>query len=246
MTLRTSCYTALVMIALIDTSYGQDSCFRRPTPVESLQDVHTHYLVLRGPANTYYVIEGDCLTIDRSQFPRVLYFSLLNRFAEELDVSSGYVFIKSDRTFSNSPPEKISLSRGEGWFYPNQEGNAKPVDALDYEPFDSSIESWNAAHSDKGDPVELSKRLKTDWHAYALEGLTLPSTQRLSFWKIDESFDRNHGVMTNYILRFDVNKSDRVGKIPFQVYLQKEVQQIDLVITSNVQAYSGHYKFIVH
>jgi hypothetical protein len=56
-------------------------------------------------------------------------------------------------------------------------------------------------------------------HAFAQNDMTFSSTEILNFWKVDETFDPAHSVITNYLLRFDVNKSDNVGKIPFTVYL---------------------------
>jgi hypothetical protein len=244
MSVRSICIAALALIAITDRGRAQDACFQRPTPVERLQDVRTHRLVLTDARGRYYVIDGSCFTLDRGQFPGVLYFSLLNSFSKDFAVTSGYVFIKSNRTFSNSPPERLLLSRGDGWFFPSTSGSTALV-RMNFEPFSGSIEAWNAAHSNEGDPIALSRRLEVRWHAFAQRDMTSPSTRSLDFWKVDDSFDRTHGVITNYLLRFDVNTSDKVGLIPFQVYLQNAVQQIDLTIYSNVEVFSGQYKFII-
>jgi len=116
---------------------------------------------------------------------------------------------------------------------------------MDDEPYVGSLEGWNAAHSMSGDPLDFLDRLKVKWHAYAREDKAFPSTFLPEFWKIDRSFDRTHAVITNYLLRFDVNPSDTVSTIPFEVYLQREVTQIELTIYSNIEALSGQYRFVV-
>jgi hypothetical protein len=63
------------------------------------------------------------------------------------------------------------------------------------------------------------------------------------FWKIAETFDRTHGVETSYLIRFTVNTSDKVSH--FQVYAQREVQEVKLTMFSNIDALSGTYRFIL-
>jgi hypothetical protein len=117
---------------------------------------------------------------------------------------------------------------------------------MNSEPFGGSIEAWNAAHTSEASPMELDERLKVSWHAFARKDLTMPSTVPSNFWEIESSFDRTHGVVTNYLVRFGVNTTDaKASIVPFQVYAQREVQQISLSLWSNIDALSGDYKFVI-
>jgi hypothetical protein len=116
---------------------------------------------------------------------------------------------------------------------------------MTFVPFPGSVEQWNAAHSSPGSPADFADRLKIQWHAFASKDLNSPSTIPASFWQIAETFDREHGVETNYLIRFTVNTSDKVSQIPFQVYAQREVQEVQLTLFSNIDALSGTYRFIL-
>ena len=112
-------------------------------------------------------------------------------------------------------------------------------------PFPGTVEDWNAAHSSPGNPSEFADRLKIQWHAFAAPGSAMPSTIPADFWKISDAFDRTHGVQTNYLIRFAVNTTDKVSLVPFQVYVQQEVQEVQLTLYSNIEALSGTYRFVI-
>src|SRR5215468_2111714 len=184
----------LLTLAIASPTYGQVACNRRPQPVESIADIRTDYLILTTRQSTY-VIHGNCFTLQRDKFGKVLSFALLNRF-REIRTPSGYVFVKSVRTFSSKPLISLSLSRGDGWFLPGSSGGASAtLPRMDDEPYVGSLEGWNAAHSMSGDPLDFLDRLKVKWHAYAREDKAFPSTFLPEFWKIDRSFDRTHAVI---------------------------------------------------
>jgi hypothetical protein len=186
------------------------------------------------------------MTIRRDRFGDVLEFTLINRFSAELGIATGYVWIRSIRTFTTAPPVKFSLSRSLGWFTQNSlKGGVSPGREMKFEPYKGSVESWNAAHADSGNPYDFYMRLNTAWHAYAVSDSTLPSSDFPEFWRVKDSFDRVHGVITNYLVRFTVNTDLSVSPVPFQVFLQPEVRQIELEIESNLSPLSGRYTFIV-
>jgi hypothetical protein len=100
---------------------AEDQCFRQPSRIGDLKDVRD-YLILRSPRNSY-VLEDTCIVVDRRVFGKTLDFVILDRFPADTQVSDAYVFIKSIRTFTSSPPIKISLSRGDGWFLEPKKGS---------------------------------------------------------------------------------------------------------------------------
>jgi hypothetical protein len=230
--------------AALGRAHAQDDCFRPPTPVESLDNVRD-YLILQTE-RTSYAITTKCVVVRRQTFGTVLNFAIVNRFPAETAISDAYVLIKSNRILTSAPPIKISLSRGDGWFLPN-EGDKPPADAdrMNYEPFPGTIEEWNSAHASSGSPAEFAGRLKVKWHAFATGAPGMPSTVPAEWWKVSDKFDRDHGVRTNYLIRFAVNKSNKVSTVPFQVYAQREVERAEVTVLSNIDALSGSYQFVV-
>src|ERR1700737_349895 len=228
-----------------NSSLAQQTCFRAPSPVSSLADV-TELLALQTPMRNSYVISDTCQIVRRDTFGSALNFVILNRFPEGTAVSDAYVFVKSYRILTSAPPVKISLSRGDGWLLPKPNGGqAADAGRMTFVPFPGSVEDWNAAHSFAGSPADFADRLKIQWHAFASKDSNSPSTIPAEFWKIDETFDRTHGVETNYLIRFTVNTSEKVSQVPFQVYTQREVQEVQLTLFSNIDALSGTYRFIL-
>jgi hypothetical protein len=226
-----------------NSSLAQQTCFRPPSPVSSLADV-TELLALQTPKRSSYVISDTCQAVRRDTFGPTLNFVILNRFPEGTAVSDAYVFVKSYRVLTSAPPVKISLSRGDGWLLPkSREGQTADAARMAFVPFAGSVEEWNAAHSSAGSPADFADRLKVQWHAFASKDSGSPSTIPADFWKIAETFDRIHGVETNYLIRFTVNTSDKVSLVPFQVYVQREVQEVQLTLFSNIDALSGTYRF---
>jgi len=223
-------------------AHAQDDCFRPPTPVESLDNVRD-YLVLQTE-RTSYAITAKCVVVRRQTFGTVLNFGIVNRFPADTPVNDAYILIKSNRILTSAPPIKISLSRGDGWFLPN-EGSQPPADAdrMNYEPFPGTIEEWNSAHASAGGPADFAGRLKVKWHAFATGAPGMPSTVPADWWKVSDKFDRDHGVRTNYLIRFAVNKSSKVSTVPFQVYAQREVESAEVTMLSNIDALSGSYRF---
>lgn len=232
-------------VTIVHTSRAQEPCFRPPSPVSSLDDV-TELLALQTPKRSSYVISNTCQVVRRDTFGSVLNFVILNRFPEGTAVTDAYVFIKSYRILTSAPPVKISLSRGDGWLLPKGTGGQySDLSRMAFVPFSGTVEEWNAAHSSTGSPIEFADRLKAPWHAYAAKDSNLPSTVPADFWKIADGFDRTHGVQTNYLIRFAVNTSEKVSLVPFQVYAQREVQEIQLTIFSNIDALSGTYRLVL-
>jgi hypothetical protein len=228
---------ALCVVIWLSPAYAQENC-GRATPVDSLGDIKYNYLALTSPTNTY-AIDKSCIILTRREFRKVLPFDLLPANSD----STTALYIESYRAFSSNPPYKISLSRGGGWFFSKtQKGNAAAQKKLPDKPYPGSVESWNAAHSTAGTPLDFEGRLKVLWHAYANSDRTLSSTEDPGVWKTRPDFDFAHGTLTVYLLRFPPKSQT---PIPFQVYLQDEVKHVDLVINSNVEALSGEYNFII-
>jgi hypothetical protein len=235
-----------VLIAIVagsERAHSQGDCFRPPAPIESLDNARDHLVLQTRRAS--YVLPAACITVRRQTFGTVLSFAILNRFPEE-NATEAYIWIKSDRRLTSSPPVKLSLSRGDGWFLPSV-GGQKPaaLGRMASDPFAGSIEEWNSAHMSAGSPLDIAARLKVSWHAFATNAPGMPSTASPEFWKIDDSFDRSHGVRTNYLIRFSVNTGDKISTVPFQVYIQREVEQVDLTMFSNIDALSGTYRFLI-
>jgi hypothetical protein len=234
-----------LLLAIAEPSFSQDTCFRPPSPVSSLDDV-TELLALQTPKHSSYVVSDTCQVVRRNTFGSILNFAIVNRFPEGTAVTDAFVFIKSYRILTSSPPVKISLSRGDGWLYPKAVGGqSSDPGRMAFVPYRGTVEDWNAAHSSAGDPREFAERLKIQWHAFASPDSNMPSTVPADFWKIPDVFDRTHGVQTNYLIRFAVNTTDKVSLVPFQVYAQREVQEVQLTLYSNIEALSGTYRFIV-
>lgn len=241
-----TCAAALSLAGLLSAAaYARaEDCYRPPSPVESLDYVREN-LVLQT-ARSSYVLADSCLVVRRKTFGTTLSFVILNRFPADTAVKDAYVLIKSVRILSSAPPIKISLSRGDGWFLPGKpEQKPAVADSMSYEPFSGSTESWNAAHQAPGTPPEINAKLQTQWHAYATSTPGDPSTVPIGFFKVDGGFDQAHGVQTNYLIRFSVNTGSTMSKIPFQVYVQRQVQQVELTLLSNIDALSGTYKFVI-
>jgi hypothetical protein len=235
---------ALSSFAAMSSAYCADECFQPPARVGSLSHVSAPFLLQTGRA--IYVVRSTCHTVSRRIFGSTLSFALLNRFRTDTAVTEAFVFVKSSRIFSTSPPIKISLSRGDGWFV--ESGASRQVGSaprIAFEPFVDSIEKWNEAHATPGSPIELASKLKVNWHAYASRAPAMPSTVPVEFWKIEDTFNRAHGVRTNYLLRFDVNTTAEGSVVPFQVYIQPEVLEVEITMLSNIDAFSGTFRFLI-
>jgi hypothetical protein len=233
-----------LLVGAVRVGYAQDTCFRPPVPVEDLDNVAEPMVI--STRRSYFAVAETWHTVKRDNFGRTLNFIILNRFPQDTAVTDAFVFLKSVRAFTTQPPIKISLSRGDGWF-PRADSERSPANAprMAFEPFMDTPDTWNAAHSTQGSPSEVNKRFGGAWHAYAAPMGGLPSTVPIDFWKIAEGFDRAHSVQTNYLIRFSVNTGKKTSLVPFQVYIQPEVQQVDLVMYSNIDALSGTYRFLV-
>lgn len=245
---RRTLYTVTVFLSIAASSErarSQDDCFRPPVPVESLENVRDHLVLQTARASYVLPATATCFAVRRQTFGTVLSFAILNRFPDE-NATDAYVLIKSDRKLTSSPPIKLSLSRGDGWFLPGEGGlQSAAVGRMASEAFGGSIEEWNSAYGSAGGPADLAARLKVPWHAFATSALAMPSTVSAEFWKIGDAFDRAHGVRTNYLIRFSVNTSEKISTVPFQVYIQREVQQVELTLFSNIDALSGTYRFLI-
>lgn len=248
MTIARSVVMGLIAAALIcamsHPATSQDNCARPPVRVGSLENVAEPMIIRTGRAD--FAVTGSCHTVRRSTFGTTLGFGIVNRFPEGSEVSDAYVFIKSYRILNSSPPIKLSLSRGDGWFLQGQ-GETPPTAAprMAFEPFPDTVEKWNSAHASPGTPSALGTRLGMRWHAFTSVSATNASTIPIDFWKVPDSFDRIRGVQTNYLIRFAVNTSNKISIVPFQVYIQPAVTQVELTLFSNIDALSGTYRFIV-
>lgn len=218
------------------SSNAEGQC-RRPTLVENLKDIKSNYLALKS-INRLYVIDTECIILGRENFAKILLFKIL---PVQSDVDRVVVFIKSYRTFSVSPPDKIKVSRGGEWFLPGSSGT-DALSKLPDEPYPGTVATWNEVHSSAGNPEQVNNTLKLEWHAYATGDGKLPSTRKLNYWLASGDFDFSKGTLTNYLISFPPNSK---SEIPFDVNLQNEVRSIDLTIDSNVEALSGRYKFVI-
>jgi len=236
MNIRSAALSLPFCLITMFSSNAESQC-RRPTLVESLKDIRSNYLALKS-SYRLYVIDTECIILSRENFAKILLFKIL---PVESDVDKIAVFIRSYRTFSASPPDKIKVSRGGEWFLPHASG-AKPLSKLPDEPYPGTIAAWNEAHSSAGNPEQVNGKLKLEWHAYATDDGKLPSTQKMDYWLAPGDFDFSRGTLTNYLIAFPPNGK---SEIPFDVNLQNEVRSIDLRIDSNVEALSGRYKFVI-
>ena len=208
--------------------------------MDSLDNIKYNYLALKSPRGVY-AIDNHCILINRREFPKILSFVVL---PVDSETATAALYIKSYRTFSTTPPFRIKLSRSDGWFLSaSPDGTATVQNRLDDKPYTGTIQDWNAAYTTAGTPLDFKDRLKISWHAYADDQKTMASTDDQTYWTTKADFDFSHGTLTAYLLRFPANSQT---PIPFAVYLQDEVKQVDLILNSNVEALSGVYKFIIH
>jgi hypothetical protein len=236
---------ALILVMLSGPAYCQSKsdCTARPIPIESPNNVRSFHLML-VKYNHDQLLEGNCYVLNRLSYGDALHFNVIDRFSDDVNTDTGYLFIKSLRTFSNQPVDKIALSRGGGWAIPNAHGEFEPIGKWNDQPYVGSVATWNASHSQPGDPVSIDDRLHTKWHAYAGDNGNFPSTNPIDFWKI-KNVDLDHMAVTNYLIRFDVNKGAIPSRVKSYVDLQPEVRRIDLIIYSNIQLLGGSYTFIM-
>jgi hypothetical protein len=241
----------LVHIALISVSMvflpakAEEFCEWRPRDIANPADIRGTTLVLTTDRDTFGIY-NSCVTILRRQFGGSLNFALVNRFSKNIGITTGYAFVKSIRILSSSPPIKLSLTRGGGWItFQKENGPPKPARVMNFEPYRGTIESWNDAYSKPGTPLDFGERLHSPWHAYADVDKIVASSDTPDFWKVNSTFDQIHGVITNYLLHFDVNTEPIVSQIPFTVFIQPEVQRFELLIISNPESLNGTYKFVV-
>ena len=236
MTVRSAALSLLFCLIATVSGNAESQC-RRPTLVENIKDIKSNYLALKS-SYRLYVIDTECIILSRENFAKILLFKIL---PVESDVDKVVVFIKTYRTFSVSPPDKIKVSRGGEWFLPGSSG-AKPVAKMLDEPYPGTIATWNEAHSSAGNPEQVTDKLKLEWHAYATGDSKLPSTRKMDYWLARGDFDFSKGTLTNYLITFPPNGK---SEIPFDVNLQNEVRSIELTIDSNVEALSGSYRFVI-
>jgi len=121
MNIRSAALSLPFCLITMFSSNAESQC-RRPTLVESLKDIRSNYLALKS-SYRLYVIDTECIILSRENFAKILLFKIL---PVESDVDKIAVFIRSYRTFSASPPDKIKVSRGGEWFLPHASG-AKPA-----------------------------------------------------------------------------------------------------------------------
>lgn len=243
-TLVREAVAAILLIVPALRASADDRCFRQPSQVENLENTSEH-LILRSRRSNY-LLEDSCIVIERRTFGKTLDFAIRNRFPADTQVSTAYLFIKSDRTLATEPPVKVSLSRSDGWFLELGKGRKpSPGDRMNFEPYQGSVKDWNTAHATPGDPAAIDERLRTDWHAFATDAPSMPSTVPIDYWQITEPFDITHDVRTNYLVRFAVNTGSGNSMVPFQVYIQPAVKSVQLTIFSNIDELSGTYKFII-
>jgi hypothetical protein len=230
------------LLVVEPNTMAQAACGYLPPQARNLDDVKTANLFLKSSRSTY-IMNDDCFDLRRDEFGGILLFKILNRFPTDIGVKTGYLFIKSYRTFSNSQEVKIKLSRGDGWFGENPTSNpVKALGRLDDQPFAKSVDDWNSAYASPGTPTDFATRLNVFWHAYATQDQMFSSTSDLQYWKIANNFDKTYGAMTDYLLRFDVNTARSDSLVPFQVYIQRQVKKVELEISSNIESLSTTLK----
>src|SRR4051812_26354592 len=208
MTVRSAALSLLFCMMATVSGNAESQC-RRPTLVENIKDIKSNYLALKS-SYRLYVIDTECLILSRENFAKILLFKIL---PVESDIDKVVVLIKSYRTFSASPPDKIKVSRGGEWFLPGSSGT-KAVAKVPDEPYLGTIATWNEAHSSAGNPDQVNDKLKLDWHAYATDDGKLPSTRKMDYWLARGDFDFSKGTLTNYLIAFPPNGK---SEIPFDV-----------------------------
>jgi hypothetical protein len=236
---RSSVALGLMAALWLSCAHAQENC-ARPTPVNSLDNIKYNYLALKSPRGVY-AIDNHCILVNRREFAKILKFMVLPVGTKS---TTAALYIKSYRTFTNTQRIPIKLSRGDGWFLSDSPDGTAAVQArLDDKPYTGTVQEWNAAYSTAGTPLDFKDRLKVSWHAYADDQKSMASTDDQAYWAASADFDFSHGTLTAYLLRFPANSQ---SAIPFEVYMQDEVKEVDLILSSNVEALAGEYKFIIH
>jgi hypothetical protein len=230
---------AIVSFMLVATGATAQPACKRPTPVGSVSDIKSHYLAVKSSFHPA-VIDSDCVLLNPRTFKGPVQFLIIPPKREGSDAA--YVFIKSYRVFNAEPPDKIKMSRSDGWFFPAGTPAAfGDADRKDDVAYDGSAEDWNREHSSPGTPQEMETRLKFRWHAYAGKDDVSSSNRRSSHWKARSDFDFSRGTLTNYLIRFPADSST---PIPFSVGLLPQVKEFRLEIYSSVDEIAGTYQFV--
>jgi len=227
---------ALAFLMAVGRAEAQAAC-SRPVPVDSVQDVQSHFLVVKsmfGPA----VVESECSLLNPRSYQGAVQFLIVPPQRSDTTL----IFIKSYRVFTNEPDDKIKMSRGDGWlFRAASSSNYAPLGRKDDVPYDDTVEKWNSSHSSRGDPIEMEGRLDYRWHAYADEDEATSSSRKIDRWKTRADFNFTHGTLTNYLIRSAANSRT---PIPFNVGLLPQVTEFTLEFYSNAEGISGMYRFV--
>jgi hypothetical protein len=228
----------VIVVLAMHASARAETC-DRPIRVNSMDKIGHTTLALKniyGPA----AVESDCTILDRKLYGTTISFFILPQSLDNAD--SVYVYIKSYRTMTTEPPDKIKMSRGGSWYFSDTNGKPQLLDRMDDMAFTASTDDWDRSHALSAAPAQMEGLLHARWHAYTDRAETVWSSQKAPFWKTRADFDFSHGTLTNILIRFPPG-----GKTPapFQIGVPKAATGFELEITSNADGLAGTYRFVM-
>jgi hypothetical protein len=227
------------------SSVGAQIRCATPTVIDDSWSVKFSHLILRSSKFNYVIDNNhDCFELERQEFYGKLEFRIINRFPSR-PTTTGYIFIKSVRTFSVSEQQeaKIKVSRGGGWY---REDGSPGAESIDDRALRVPIQQWNIIHEKPGSPKDFNTQIGYSWHAFAEANKSLSSTEGDTFWKIPNRLEQTTGTITNYLLRFGVNPDeDKKSYVDFSVRSQPYVTRVELTMESNIGDLNNYYVFIL-
>ena len=237
---------AFAAIAVPTPATSQTDCDGHLVYVDDPSSVGDNYPLIMKTRRNLFVMRGRCFNLSGDEFRGSITFFTHSRAREGFDGSYGVLAIKSVRTFSGpTQSRKIKLTRTKGWYLPNgtQQDAKTEVAGLSDVPISTSINDWNTLHTQPR-PPELFEGLDVKWHAYPVADTAFNSTTWSDFWR-ESSGDLENRVITNYLLRFEINPDKSSQKrVPFYVMTPKGVQRIELSVESNIGSLATNYTFI--
>lgn len=233
---------ASFLLALCSEAWGE--CLSSPKPIEDARAVSLGTLLLSA-SGRYYVLD-PCVRISRRQFGSRIKLGFMNNF-EKADTEAAFFSAKSKRTLTVDQTTHVSLVRTPGWFgyLTTSDKEVQPIPETRGDPFRGTIEQWNSAHANGLGPKELRNipGLIRPWHAFVDQGQSLASSVDPQFWQINPADMTSKTIVTNYIVRFTPAPTNTF--LDFDIYIQDGVKSVDLIIASQIEAFSGTRTFVI-
>jgi hypothetical protein len=233
----------LSAILLATSSHALSQCESSPKRIDDEKTVSLGTLLLKS-SGEYYVLDS-CVRISRSQYGSAIKLGFINNF-EQPDAAAFYS-VKAKRTLEQDQRVSVSLVRSSGWFgyLTSRNNELQPVPQVRGDPFRGTVAQWNQAHVDGAGPEELRNipGLSRPWHAFVDQEKSLASTADSGFWRIGPSEITPKTVITNYLIRFTPGQTFRL--LDFDVYIQEGVQKVELVTSSQIEAFSKSRTFLI-